>query len=68
MTAKKRHRLEGVEEYLTTGQAASVLGVSDWTIRQLDETGRLPAHHRTIGEHRRYKLSEIQKLLEELKK
>ena len=68
MAAKRSSPAEPGPEYLTTSQAATLLGVSEWTVRQLDETGQLPAHHRTIGEHRRYRRSDVVKLLDRLKR
>ena len=68
MTAKRSKPAEPEPEYLTTRQTAELLGVSDWTVRQYDETGQLPAHHRTIGEHRRYRRSDVVKLLDRLKR
>lgn len=68
MAAKRTKSLEPDPEYLTTKQVATLLGVSDWTVRQLDETGQLTAHHRTIGEHRRYRRSDVAKLLDRLKR
>ena len=68
MTAKRSKPAEPPHEYLTTIQVAALLGVSDWTVRQLDETGKLTPHHRTVGEHRRYRRSDVVKLLDRLKR
>ena len=68
MTAKRSKPAEQDPEYLTTSQTAALLAVSDWTVRQLDETGQLTPHHRTTGEHRRYRRSDVVKLLDRLKR
>jgi PAS domain S-box-containing protein len=41
---------DGVEEYLTVGEAATVLGVSPWTLRKWDRVGKLkPKRHPKNG-------------------
>ena len=50
------------EILLTTAEVAKRLSVSQWTIRHWDSTGKLKAL-RTKGGHRRYRESEINRLM-----
>jgi excisionase family DNA binding protein len=44
---------------LSIGELASALGVSVVTIRRWDKAGKLAPYLRTVGGHRRYRLSEV---------
>jgi signal transduction histidine kinase len=53
-----------VAEYLTVGEAAEVLGVSPWTLRNWDKSGKLkPQRHPTNG-YRIYRHADLAALLE----
>jgi excisionase family DNA binding protein len=54
---------QGFSEYLTVGEAAQVLGVSPWTLRNWDKSGRLkPARHPKNG-YRIYRHEDLQAVL-----
>lgn len=46
--------------------AAQMLGVSDMTVRRWADAGRLPVHHKTAAGHRRFLLSDVDKLRDAL--
>ena len=47
-----------MEELLSISEAAKLLGVSEKTMREWDQTGKLKAR-RTLGNHRRYSISDL---------
>src|SRR4051812_16602212 len=50
-------------DYLTVGQAAELLGVSPWTLRYWDRTGKLtPARHPLSG-YRLYRREQLDEIL-----
>jgi MerR family copper efflux transcriptional regulator len=52
-----------IRDYLTVGQAAQFLGVSPWTLRYWDRTGKLkPARHPLSG-YRLYCREDLSRLL-----
>jgi hypothetical protein len=52
-----------IRDYLTVGEAADLLGVSPWTLRYWDRTGKLtPARHPLSG-YRLYRREQIDDLL-----
>ena len=54
-----------MKDYVPVNKAADMLGVCNNTIREWENTGKLKAI-RTIGNQRRFKLSDIEKLLGEM--
>ena len=46
-------------QYISIGEAASMLGVAVVTLRRWEKQGLFPSSYRTFGNHRRYKLSQI---------
>lgn len=48
--------------YLSIGQSANFIGVSISTLRVWDRINKLKPSYRTVGGHRRYKLSDIHKI------
>lgn len=52
-----------MKKMITIKEAAEMLGVSNTTLREWDRTGKLKPH-RTLGNHRRYDLVEIESILE----
>lgn len=59
--AEEPHRRE---ELLTPGQVARMFGVDPKTVTRWAQTGKLDAI-RTLGGHRRYRRSEVERLLRE---
>jgi excisionase family DNA binding protein len=53
-----------MNELLSPKQAAKMLGVSPGTLRNWEEAKKISSV-KTLGKHRRYKLDEINKLLNE---
>ena len=49
--------------YISIGKVAIILGVGVSTLRRWDNTGRLQADYKTIGKHRRYELTTIEKFV-----
>ena len=50
-----------MERMISISEASEILGVDIRTLQRWDNDGRLKAY-RTLGGHRRYKLSEIESL------
>ena len=51
----------GPEDFITVNEAARILRVSATTVRNWAADGRLD-EHRTAGGHRRFRVSEVQRL------
>ncbi len=49
--------------FISIGKVAIILGVGVSTLRRWDNTGRLQADYKTIGKHRRYELTTIEKFV-----
>jgi excisionase family DNA binding protein len=58
---------QGVEGYLTVGQAAALLGVTPATLRNWDRAGKLEARRHPINGYRLYAKSDIERLLAEIR-
>ncbi|UKA04880.1 IS607 family transposase [Photobacterium damselae] len=48
---------------LSIGEAAKILGVSVPTLRRWDKSGKFKSSHRTLGDHRRFSIRDIENLL-----
>jgi excisionase family DNA binding protein len=55
-------------DYLTSGEAAQLLGTTKSTLRKWHKTGKLKAYKHPITRFLLYKLKDINDLLENLKK
>lgn len=62
MTAATPDRLQA-ESLLTPGEVAQLFRVDPKTVTRWAKAGKLPAPLRTLGGHRRYRESDIRKLL-----
>lgn len=56
------------QDILTIGEAARILDVSIPTLRNWDKSGKLKSYRSTGRNIRLYKLSEVNRLVEKLKK
>jgi len=54
-----------MKDYLSIGEASRYCGLSISTLRRMEEDGRLKAHHRTFGRHRRYAIEQLNSLIEQ---
>jgi len=54
------------KQYLTVKEVAKVLGVSPLTVRNWDRKKRLIAYRNPLNNYRLYKVSDVEKLLEEI--
>jgi predicted site-specific integrase-resolvase len=52
-----------MEKYITIKEASLLIGVTTTTLRRWESGGSLTSHHRTIGNHRRYMLSDVLNLV-----
>lgn len=48
-----------MNDYVSIGQAAALIGVAVVTLRRWEKEGRLLSSFRTFGNHRRYKVSDV---------
>jgi excisionase family DNA binding protein len=55
-------------DYLRVGEAAKLLGVCSETLRNWDKEGKLKAYRHTMSNYRLYKLVDLNKILEGIKK
>lgn len=54
-------------DHLQIGEAASVLGVSEKTLRNWDRAGKLKAYRHPVNDYRLYRTSDVHRLLRELR-
>lgn len=47
------------EKYITINEASVLIGVTTTTLRRWDKNGSFSHNHRTVGNHRRYKLIDV---------
>ncbi len=55
-----------MEQYLSIGQAAEILGVSKETLRRWDRAGKFPSSRHPINNYRVYTEQQVQKFLQDL--
>ncbi|ELP5899872.1 MerR family DNA-binding transcriptional regulator [Vibrio vulnificus] len=48
-----------MNDYVSIGQAAALIGVAVVTLRRWEKEGKLLSSFRTFGKHRRYKVSDV---------
>jgi excisionase family DNA binding protein len=48
-----------MDKFITIKEASVLIGVTTTTLRRWERDGFLESHHRTVGNHRRYKLNDI---------
>ena len=48
-----------MDKFITIKEASVLIGVTTTTLWRWDDDGSLEPHHRTVGNHRRYKLRDI---------
>jgi excisionase family DNA binding protein len=58
---------DNLADYLTVGEAASVLGVSSATLRNWDRAGKLKPYRHPFNRYRLYRRDELEALLEKLR-
>lgn len=56
------------KNYITIKEAAKILGVSPMTLRRWDKKGELKTFRHPINNYRLYKLKDIKKLADKIKK
>jgi hypothetical protein len=56
--------MQKLRDYLTVGQAAELLGVSAWTLRYWDRTGKLKPSRHPLSRYRLYRRDQLAALLE----
>jgi excisionase family DNA binding protein len=56
------------KDYLKVGEAAKLLGVAADTLRNWDKAGKLKAYRHSISNYRLYKLVDLNKILEGIKR
>jgi DNA (cytosine-5)-methyltransferase 1 len=65
LTFAKVAPVRKIREYLTVGQAAELLGVSPWTLRYWDRTGKLTPTRHPLSGYRLYRREQLDELLEQ---
>ena len=48
-----------MKQYISIKEASLIIGVTTTTLRRWESDSKLIPHHRTLGNHRRYKLNDI---------
>ena len=51
-------------EYLTVGEASELLGVSPWTLRNWDNSGKLGSFRHPVSDYRMYRREDLESLLQ----
>jgi MerR family transcriptional regulator, copper efflux regulator len=54
------------EVYFSIKEAAEILGVSPLTLRNWDKSGRFPAQRHPMNNYRVYKLSSLERVIEDI--
>jgi len=54
------------EVYFSIKEAAEILGVTPLTLRNWDASGKFPAHRHPMNNYRVYKLTALQKIIEDI--
>lgn len=54
------------EIYFSIKEAAEILGVSPLTLRNWDKSGKFPANRHPMNNYRVYKLSSLEKIIEDI--
>ena len=54
------------EIHFSIKEAAEILGVTPLTLRNWDSSGKFPAHRHPMNNYRVYKLSSLQKIIEDI--
>ena len=54
------------EIYFSIKEAAEILGVTPLTLRNWDSSGKFPANRHPMNNYRVYKLSSLQKIIEDI--
>ena len=54
------------EIYFSIKEAAGILGVSPLTLRNWDKSGKFPAQRHPMNNYRVYKLSALEKIIEDI--
>jgi len=52
-----------MDKFISINEAASIIGVTTTTLRRWEENKLFLPHHRTLGNHRRYELESVLKLI-----
>ncbi len=55
-----------IQDYMTIGEAAEFLGVSDSTLRNWDRLGKLKAVRNPMNRYRLYRKSDLETVLQEM--
>lgn len=66
--AREGNEGRGLEDFLTVGQAAAMLGVTATTLRNWDRSGKLKARRHPINRYRLYERAAIQRLLNQIRR
>jgi len=55
--------MKNLKDYLTIGEAAKLLGVSEMTLRRWDKAHKLKAYRNPVNNYRLYRRSDLKALL-----
>jgi excisionase family DNA binding protein len=58
--------MKNLKSYITIGEAARFLGVTEMTLRRWDEAGKLKAFRNPVNNYRLYRRSDLKALLTEI--
>ncbi|MSU55063.1 MAG: MerR family DNA-binding transcriptional regulator [Candidatus Taylorbacteria bacterium] len=55
-----------INKFTSIGEAAKILGVSKLTLRNWDDSGKLPAFRHPINNYRVYKTEDLEKIIKQI--
>ena len=55
--------MKNLKSYITIGEAADFLGVTEMTLRRWDKAGKLKAYRNPVNDYRLYRRSDLKALL-----
>jgi excisionase family DNA binding protein len=60
--------MKNLKSYITIGEAAEFLGVTEMTLRRWDKTGKLKCYRNPANDYRLYNKSELKRFLKKISK
>jgi excisionase family DNA binding protein len=60
--------MKNLKSYMTIGEAARFLGVTEMTLRRWDKAGKLKPYRNPVNSYRLYRKSELERFLKKIVK
>jgi excisionase family DNA binding protein len=60
--------MKNLKGYMTIGEAAEFLGVTEMTLRRWDKAGKLKCYRNPVSNYRLYNISDLERFLKKVSK